>query len=297
MKVLITGGRGTLGREMTEYLCWLDDVVTSTAIYTVENGFRRLNVFNFMKGQEDHILRTQGIDICFHFAGNPIVKCEKHQEEQLHLDNVLLTQKLLSECPKTTKFVFISSATVFGDYNPAPKEDSPLNPKSIYAGTKAATEQIVRAYTNTKHLMAHIIRPCAIVSKWATHGLLYDILKKLDSPTEHLELLGDYPGSKKPYLYGHRFCEILLDHVITDWAFYPSIRNIAPRDFLDVEDVANVAMDAYGIRKPTKFMGAGANWNGDDKYVALDSCMNYIIPTSKQAIRQTVKDILDARTT
>jgi nucleoside-diphosphate-sugar epimerase len=291
MRILITGGRGFLGKSLTD---WFIKQHNTFTLYCVENGFINPNITHFIKGQEDHILRTQNIDVCYHFAGNPIVKCEKHEEEQLHLDNIILTQKLLSECKQSTKFVFISSATVYGVYNPPPTEHQHLNPKSIYAGTKAAAEQIVKAYYEQKDLKAYIIRPSAVVGKYATHGLVHDIIKKLDSDNPNLELLGDYPGSKKPYLYAPKLCQFLYGII----GLSPGICNIAAPDSIDVEDVANTVMDEYGIRKPIKFLGNEANWNGDDNYVSLniDIAKTLVsIPSSKQAIRKTVKDILDAR--
>jgi hypothetical protein len=143
--------------------------------------------------------------------------------------------------------------------------------------------------------MTYIIRPCAVVTKWATHGLLHDILKKLDSITEHLELLGEYPGSRKPYMYGSRFCDLLHATVKNVDGHHPVERNYAPKDSIDVEDVANIVMDEYGVRKPIKFLGEAANWKGDDNFVQLNSLYTYYLPSSKEAIRKTVKDILDAR--
>jgi UDP-glucose 4-epimerase len=64
-----------------------------------------------------------------------------------------------AEC-KVSKFVYISSAAVYGDPVRVPIDEShPLNPKSPYGASKMSAEQYCRVFAETRGLPYVIVRP------------------------------------------------------------------------------------------------------------------------------------------
>ncbi len=248
----------------------------------------------------------------YHLAGNPIVRAETPEAQQKHIDsNYLSTFNLLS-CldqmklyyEKPPVFVLASSSTVYGDMSPS-DELCATTPTSLYAATKVGAEALVQAYTSLGTIRGSIARICATIGPSASHGLIPDVIKKLEGPDEYLELFGDSPGSRKPFLHiddcvrGFMFMNDL-------WSIYDAhdtqavVCNIAPKDNLSVLEVAEIAMQVLGRKKEIKWLGHAANWKGDNPHVLLDSTyitksleFEFIYTSSEHAVRQVVTDILN----
>ena len=80
---------------------------------------------------------------------------------------------------KIKKFIFSSSSAIFGDFKEKISEfSSPAHPISNYGSMKLSSESYIYAnYKNFDKLL--IIRFPNVVGGNMTHGLLYDLIKKL----------------------------------------------------------------------------------------------------------------------
>jgi UDP-glucose 4-epimerase len=103
----------------------------------------------------------EGCDYVIHLAAMLGVKrTEMKRLEALNV-NILGTVNILEGCvkEKIKKIVFASSSEVYGDQTKTPiSEEGPLNPKSIYAVTKLAGEEYVKAYKKRYGLDYTIVR-------------------------------------------------------------------------------------------------------------------------------------------
>ena len=141
----------------------------------------------------------------------------------------------------------------------------------MYGASKVACEDLVRNYTDTyEKVKGYNLRLCATVGPNTTHGLLHDLKAKLrNMHNEELELIGDAPGSCKPFIH--------MDDVVSAFKHFlledldPGQYNITTTDPVTVEEFANIAMDTMGIHKPIKWLGWGANWKGDDTHVKFNN--------------------------
>ena len=160
MKVLVTGGLGFIGSHTVHMLLQrghqvlILDNLSNSRIETFEriNTMTR-NKAHFIQGDVlddnilDEALSTYGIEGVIHLAALKSVKESMEDPERYHLNNVLGTEKLISKCLEhcVGRFIFSSSAAVYGDAESPVKEDAEfgkiLNP---YGNSKAECEGILK---------------------------------------------------------------------------------------------------------------------------------------------------------
>jgi UDP-glucose 4-epimerase len=165
----------------------------------------------------------------------------------------------------------------------------------MYGVSKVAAENIISFYN---HLYPVILRLGATVGPNLTHGIIYDFIRKLQGPDEFLEVLGDEPGSSKPFLHISDLdvpMELAINGVLGGaWNVY----NVCNSDQASVKDIAEAVKSVTGINKEVKWLGSGANWKGDNNVLRADielmSFLNGWSPklTSIEAIKRTVKENL-----
>jgi len=150
-KVLVTGGAGFIGSHLVEALVKakhdvvvLDDLSTGheSNLAAVKGKIR------FIKGDicDESALRkaVSGQEYVFHLAAVPSVPYSIEEPLETQEINTTGTLKLLiaSKEAKVKRFIYASSAAVYGDEPSLPKtESSPLRPQTPYALQKLASEQ------------------------------------------------------------------------------------------------------------------------------------------------------------
>jgi perosamine synthetase len=167
-RVLITGGAGFIGSELTRQLAeGADEVVV---VDNLVNG-RREN----LRGLPDRVrlfevdirdtIRLQsllaGIDVVFHLACLG-VRHSIHSPRENHDVNATATLELLSgaRSARVSRFVYVSSSEVYGTATRAPMdEDHPTYPKTVYGSSKLAGECYTRAYHDTYGFPTVVVRP------------------------------------------------------------------------------------------------------------------------------------------
>jgi len=310
MKILVTGGNGFIGQHVVRELLdrkqrghevgqivvmthRLSDRCTNPDVAYSECDIR----------DEDEVASSLAIhqpDIIFHLAANPVVRENFNNPCDLGQLNIMGTHHLLAHCKPGVKFAFASSATVYGPgripgggahYS---SEFDLTNPSSVYAATKIASEELINVYGKLGNIKPMIFRLIANVGAGATHGVLPAILKKLRSDATTLTLLGEKPGSIKPFAHVKDTAKFMVDATLqmTD----SDVVNVTATDSISVEEVANLTMNALGIHKPLEWLGAGSTWAGDDKEVYIKSVraarMGYLPKhvDSRSALIQAIKD-------
>lgn len=307
MNILVTGGAGFIGSNLIKHLCKLPDIkhIYYTTHRSLQYGslfYQSRNILDTsfycdLTWEQDveKIFASCNPDVIFHLAGYPRVSGD---EKKIMEANVNATHLLLKHCPEKCKFVFASTLIVHGDKQcPISDFDTPDKPTSIYGISKLTAEKLVWKYHNDGKIQGKILRLVATVGSGLTHGLLFDIIRKLKSDSPELELLGDCPGSTKGFVY--------IDDVIRAFMLVASenkseffTANVCQSDEISVAEFALVVMKTLGIYKPIKWLGAGANWKNDNPILAGTSDKLWYLgwkpkyPTSKLAIEQAVKDII-----
>lgn len=288
MKVLVTGGAGFIGSHLVDALLAHGNEVT--ALDNLSSGFKtnleeahrnprfKLVQADLKKGAQLNQL-LDDIGVVYHFAANPEVRVGE-VDPQVHFDENLVSTFRVLECMRKSRkaksIVFASTSTIYGEATvmPTPEEYGPLVPISTYGASKLGCEALISSYAYTFGLRGLILRFGNVVGSRAQHGIIVDLIRKLDSKPESLEILGD-GTQKKSYLH------------ITDCA---SATLLAAEDFLQSNrrvDVYNVSSpDQVGVRRiaeivahemgrpdlPVSCTGGvdgGRGWLGDVKIMQL----------------------------
>src|SRR3990167_10107651 len=220
MKVLITGSTGFIGRNLLE----LSKSNTEyNEIYTVARTYNQSHIEGKHKShfcvdlsvqsEVEYLFTRIKPDIIFHLAGEANPKINNKDINRHITINIKGTHNLLRFCPDGCKFIYTSSVFIYGDGRsefPYFETDIDITkPTSLYGYSKLMGENLVDYYANRK-LVGISARLCANIGLGMTHGILKDFLKKAKSDNPEFEILGDKPGSCKPYMYVLDTCSALM---------------------------------------------------------------------------------------
>ena len=160
MKVLVTGGNGLIGKSLIKILLnegihvRAMDLTKSDITGTESCAGSILDINNINQA-------VRGCDAVIHLAAVLGVKrTETLRLESLNV-NILGTVNILDACIKNNvkKIVYVSSSEVYGDQgDKLISETCTPRPKSIYAITKLASEEYVKAYTSSYNIDYSILR-------------------------------------------------------------------------------------------------------------------------------------------
>ncbi len=175
MELLVTGGCGFIGSNfirflLAEYPDW--KVVNLDALTYAGNrdSVRDLESdarYRFIHGRVEDAAAVaeaiSGAEAVVHFAAESHVDRSIHDAAPFVMTNVVGTQVLLDAArgKGVERFVHVSTDEVYGALGEDGvfTEDSPLEPRSPYAASKAGGDMLARSYHETHGLPVCVVRP------------------------------------------------------------------------------------------------------------------------------------------
>jgi UDP-glucose 4-epimerase len=275
-RILVTGGAGFIGSHLCDRL-----IERGSEVWCVDNlrlGRRRniahlaaLPAFHFVeldvldRGALAALFGEGRFDSVFHLAANSDI-AEGAADMRLDLELNQMTTVSIIEAMRAhdvKRLFFASTSAIFGETEAALHEDfAPLEPISFYGASKLAAEAYISVFAHTFAGRAVVLRFPNVVGERATHGVIYDFLRKLEADRSRLEVLGDGKQSK-PYLY----VGDLVEAILTAWdkaesAF--SVYHAAGIGNTSVREIAEIVVAAAG-EADTRIVYSGGDrgWPGD----------------------------------
>ncbi len=315
-RVAVTGGAGFIGSHLVDRL--MNEQLCVTVIDNFSNGNLR-NIerwlhnqrFRLVKGDlknlQDARKAVENVELVFHLAANPEVRVGEKEPSVHFQENLVATFNLL-EAMRTTErarnLVFTSTSSIYGEASclPTPENYGPTMPISTYGATKLGCEALASSYAHVFKLRTLILRLANVVGSRATHGVVFDFIKKLRDNPAKLEILGD-GTQKKSYLHISDCIDAII--YLTDNFLHSKkkldLYNVGSADQIRVTKIAQLVARQMHIRD-TEFSctgtgNEGRGWLGDVKFMHLSTAKSSQAGwkpkhSSEQAIKAAIKDIL-----
>lgn len=316
MHVLITGVAGFVGVNLAKTLlgmgsrvCGVDNLSRGC----IENMSDLLSdpMFSFKEldlCETDKLLQackdfqaTESITEVWHLAANSDILAGI-EDASVDLRDTFMSTHSVIEVMKLLgiKYLaFSSSSAVYGDHgiNALCEDTSSLLPISNYGAMKLASEAAISAAVESHFNQAWIFRFPNVVGVPATHGVIFDFVRKLQLNPGELRVLGD-GSQKKSYLHVDELVEGMLFlrlHATEKRAIY----NIGAADEgVTVKFIAEQTVDALGLTADIKFGEGNKGWVGDvprfvystDKLKKVGWCPKL---NSSQAVKKAITQVIE----
>jgi UDP-glucose 4-epimerase len=276
MRTLVTGGAGFIGSHLCDRLLergeqiWCADNLVlgrrrNIAHLEATPNFRFVEIDLLNEPAVTKLFADVRFDTVFHMAANSDIAAGV-SNVRLDLERNQLTTISILEAMKAHgvgRLFFASTSAIFGETSVVLHEDtSPLRPISFYGASKLAAEAYISVFAHTFGVCAVILRFPNVVGERATHGVIFDFLRKLEIDRNELKVLGD-GKQNKPYLY----VVDLIDAIMTAWDKSNerfSVYHAAGIGQTSVREIAEIVVAAAG-RPSTRIVFAGGDrgWPGD----------------------------------
>ncbi|MDK2973853.1 MAG: UDP-glucose 4-epimerase [Methanofollis sp.] len=271
---IVTGGAGFIGSHLVDALVDQGDRVL--VIDSLRTGDLAHIKGHLDAGRIDYLHadlledgwqeRFTGVDRVYHLAADPDVRGSAATPTDVYENNVSATVRVL-EAMRThgvREIVFTSTSTVYGEASviPTPEDYSPMEPISVYAGSKLAAEAMISSYAHTYGMKAWVFRFANIIGERSNHGVIWDFAHKLKANPTELEILGDGRQIKSYLLVSECVAALLHAVAATDGPF--ACFNIGSEDWIDVTTIARIVAGEMGISDVHfRYTGGNRGWVGD----------------------------------
>ena len=302
MTALIVGGSGFVGRNLARRLqSQGQDVVVLDRNADQTGSFEG----RFIQGdaQDAEFLKTILSEVrpadLYHLAANSDISAGV-ADASLDFGDTLMTTlavRAAVEQAPVKRLVFSSSSAIFGISETPLREESDQLPAPVswYGKAKLASEYVFESLSAAQpQLPILMVRFPNVVGPHATHGVVFDFVRKLSTDPTQLDVLGD-GNQTKPYVH--------VAELIDGIQFFlerlaPGVMrvNIGPPDLVDVKGIVAEVCAALTVDPEVTYQDSPFGWPGDVPRYEFDTTKmrreGFAIDTSsRQAVRRAAEDL------
>jgi UDP-glucose 4-epimerase len=310
MNILVTGGAGFIGSHLCDEL-----VNQGHRVSVIDNLIlgREKNIahlfslpeFKFYKRDIlDHIFlenlfSKNQFDVVFHLAANSDIQ-KGGKDPTVDYELTFMTTFNILKYIKKYKIkclVFASTSAIYGETSDLLTEDyGPLQPVSNYGAGKLASEAYISAFSANYNIQTWITRFPNVVGERFTHGIIYDLIRKLKHNPNELEVLGN--GEQiKPYMY----VKDLVSGILFVWkntAERMNIYNIGVDTRTKVKEIAQMIIEEMKLNAKIIYTGGDRGWIGDVPEFRYDLSKIHQLGwkakySSNEAVRLAIKKAIE----
>lgn len=297
---MVIGGSGFVGRNLT--FSFIEQGHSVTIVDRKADDHPTLQSRTIAGDAQDasflvEVFTEHQPDVVYHLAANSDIAAGV-EDAGLDFGDTLMTtcglRAALQRRP-VRQVVFASSSAIFG-VSDTPLEEEPVQvpaPVSWYGKAKMASEYVLESLSLLQpNCEILIVRFPNVVGPLATHGVVFDFVRKLRADPSLLEVLGD-GHQTKPYLH---VSELLQGIEFFRKGLSPGVTrvNIGPPDLIDVRGIVAEVCDVLGVTPQVTYQDSPVGWLGDVPRYEFDSSAmrnaGFTIETSsREAVRRAAQ--------
>jgi nucleoside-diphosphate-sugar epimerase len=260
-KVLITGGAGFIGQNLSIYMrdSDLDFVVVDRSRKNVNSLIEQFgndeDIFCMDTSDALEWIEDGRFDVVIHLSAVPRVPYSIEHPVETTKENIVKTVELLDACVKgkVKRFVFASSSSVYGNSEILPvTEDLPLNPISPYALQKKTAEDFCSLYSTLYDLDTVCLRFFTVYGPLQTGDNPYATvicawLDAVKNKTE-LKLFGDGSQSRD-FCYIDNIVDAIIKSTYYEGEFMGESFNVSCGETTSCVDILDWFINRYHLDK------------------------------------------------
>lgn len=281
--ILVTGGAGFIGSHLVDELLSRGHVVT--VLDNLSSGVQdNLPAHDHLRFVNDDILNVKVVDrlvkesdMVFHLAEyipgsknygvGHVVKFSAEAPIQDFDVSARGTLLVLNSAKKyRKKFIFTSTAAVYGESSESLTESSQPMPISPYGASKLCAEQYVSLYHRLYGLPTGIVRFFNVYGPRQLKYVMYDLSIRLQKNPSRLEMFGT-GEEKRDFVYVKDAVAALL-MVAQDENATGEVYNVASGKNTSIKELVNLMLPYYACKPEIVFKCS--SWIGDVKHLIAD---------------------------
>ena len=303
MPELVIGGSGFVGRNLVKRL---EAQGTETIVLDRQEDATGSFAGRFIQGdaQDTHFLSDLVQEVqpstIYHLAANSDISAGI-ADASLDFGDTLMTTTAVSLAVARSyvnRLVFASSSAIFGLVEGPISEKMNVTPTPVswYGKAKLVSEFVLESLADPRpDLKVVVVRFPNVVGPLATHGVVFDFVRKLQRNPDFLEVLGD-GNQTKPYVHVSELIdgiEFFLDRAVAG----VNKVNIGPPDVIDVKGIVREVCEAMSLSPKVQYGSDAFGWLGDVPHYEFDTSLMRaagfeINATSAQAVRRAAEDLV-----
>ena len=303
IEAIVTGGAGFIGANIVNALIkkgFKIHVFDNLSTGNIDNlPLDKINFYNIDLKEDYQNWPTIKAQYIYHLAANADVRGGIDDHDIDFNENLIVTKNVCDFSVKNNirKFIFASSATVYGEPNifPTPEEYT-SNQTSLYGASKMSCEAFIQAYSNYGYFQSTIFRFVSWIGYGYSHGVIYDFVQKLLKESSKLEILGNGKQVKSYLDVRDGVKGVINISELHDNK--SSVFNLGHYQTMNVKSLADIVCDEMNLNLVEyKYTGGERGWLGDSPLVHLDTekanKFGWVPEISiEESIRATVKYLL-----
>ena len=231
--------------------------------------FFKLNLHKNIKNNKlEYLLRHNLLAEIWHLAANSDIQAGAKNPNVDYCDTFLTTFNSLNFAKpyinQNSKIIFASSSAIYGNIGHGISENSaPFLPESSYGAMKLASEAFISSYSFSNKIKSFIFRFPNVVGKNLTHGVIFDLSRKILLNVKELNVLGN-GEQQKPYSNVDEIIDCMLYLIKIKNNKLINFFNIGTNDKgVKVKDIVKLLVHRFNYKKRVIYEKSKIGWKGD----------------------------------